>query len=441
MPVVFAPPDPVGVGIQSGYGATQQWDKTFPILASYYSDQNRQAMAQQEMAMRAAASRGGGGGGGSDLDNEWRMEMADRQNASSERQTLARLERDAESQRYDAAIKDRMMGHQDELRMQQMQAGLAQLEQDVRNGYLSKEEAADAAYTLRTGVDRVRQRLEAQHAEQYKALSKKQLETMGMQQSVMKANMEIQAKSGRELAQLDPRAQLLEEDRLRPKYQAMAAVIGAEAAQREMEKEVRDNVIRKGEYRPFIGISSHGTAEYKDMSPTAGHSKHANEAGGEWSHYATKTGQLDEAKVVAEAQKLALVHYPKKMETRTEGDRQVKYDANEDLRNEWIRKRVEGVKAEFYGGNKPQPGQQTSGEPAASQPSKPPVSFSHDDLTNMNRKVIQSDKYTDQQKQQYSNALMALQSLRIQYPNMEGATEEVKAEARRLALQIAAIPQ
>lgn len=279
MPVSFEAPQPFAPQISEQAGVTEQWNRSLPVLASLYEqNQNRnlaaaQGAANRDLAAQQATAHNRQAAYQTDVNTENEFE-AQRRNYAIQSELQARqIQAHQQSQMFDAAVRDRQVGHAEMMDAQRAEAGLSQLQQDVESGLISKQEAADAAYFLRTKTDRVRQRVEAQHAEEYKAQAKQRMEEAGLHASIMRKNVEVLGKSSSENAALDPQAELLERDKLRPKYQALASVIGADAAQQAMDKEVRDNVIRQGQYRDLIGISSHGTPEYKDMKPAAGHNK------------------------------------------------------------------------------------------------------------------------------------------------------------------------
>lgn len=175
MPVVFEAPQPFAPQISEGFGQTEQFNKTLPILAGLYeSNQNRNLAASQGAANRDLAAQQATASNRErayqtdvNTDNEFE---AQRRNYAIQSELQARqIQAHQQSQMFDAAVKDRQVGHAEMMDAQRAEAGLSQLQQDVESGLVSKEEAADAAYFLRTKTDRVRQRVEAQHAEEYKS--------------------------------------------------------------------------------------------------------------------------------------------------------------------------------------------------------------------------------------------------------------------------------
>jgi hypothetical protein len=201
MPITFEQPQPVAEKISEGYGATQQFNQTLPTLAGMYEAQARRnqaaSQAYADNATRASAAT---------AENQTRAQLSQDELASrdvmqarqfqQERSIQAeRIQAQQQSQIFDWAVHSDMVSQQEQMRMQRQQAGLAQLKEDVDNGYISKEEAADAAYQLRTNVDRVRQRLEGQQAKHQDAIAKMEIEQVQRKQKAQLAGDALAAKT------------------------------------------------------------------------------------------------------------------------------------------------------------------------------------------------------------------------------------------------------
>lgn len=276
------------------------------------------------------------------------------QQQSQERQIYAAQQSQAADQAYHAIMQERQWTYADTVKQQERQNALVAIEEavgDGTNGTLTPEEAMPMILRIKTGLDLNKQRQEKAEAEFKQARVKQVMEQAGLENSVLASNLKRQAKSSYDNAELDPQAELLERDGLKPKYQALAAVIGAEAAQAAMEKEVRDNVVRKGKYRVQTGVTAHGTAEYKDLTPPGSAGKKETDVGGEWSHLGTQ-GRYDEVKGAKDAEAYAKHIFPVDEETKVVDGKSVKTDKNKAEREALARRRQEGTRQEFNAARK-----------------------------------------------------------------------------------------
>ena len=306
MPVVFAPAEPVGEQIAAGYGATEQFNRSLPALSNLAESiaRNRQAGSNAELAAQVQTNIASGQLAGQHeaqtAANDLHRYMQGQQIQADRQMQERRISAAQDAQFTDWALRGNAVSQQEVNHMQRLQNGISEVTQQVNSGQLTKEEGADLIVQMKTGISPIKNRLDQQHAEAYAAQAKQHMDRAALENAVLRKNLEIQGKSTTDNAQLDPQAELLERDRLKPKYQALAAVIGADAAQMQMEKEVRENVIRGGHYKDIIGISSHGTAEYRDMTKAeATHAARAKaeppQIPGEAGTFTTKTGGFDYA--------------------------------------------------------------------------------------------------------------------------------------------------
>jgi hypothetical protein len=302
MPVVFQQPDPFSASISAQYGATEQFDKTLPVLSSMYEQQqNRnfaagQALTAQNAQAQAQTAHNREAAYQTDVQSADRFEAQRREQAQQ-------LEVQARSQQFQAAMQDRQLTYADQIKQQERQNALTAIQEAVANGTLTKEEAGPYALKIRTGIDTFRMQQEKEAAENQQALAKLHLQQAATQHAITEknANLSVENFSKNTVTTLDPQAQQAEEEKLRPKYQALAAVIGADAAQQAMAEEVRKNVIAAGRYeqKTFEGYDSHGQPKFSRVEhtkPNPGHDKDVFDS--QLKHYESsdKAWQADQAR-------------------------------------------------------------------------------------------------------------------------------------------------
>lgn len=343
MPVSFEQPQPFSQPIATGFGETQQFNQTLPTLAGMYEAQARRSaaagQAYADNAQRASAAS---------AENQTRAQLAQNEMGAhdvmqarqfqQERALQAeRIQSHERSQMFDWAVHSDQVGQQEMMRMQRQQAGLAQLQQDVEEGYITKEDAADAAYQLRTGVDRVRQRVESQHAAELKQQAAFRAQMMAAETQNMENAKAFQVEAG------------LKGHTIRPFTDPNTG------------KQHWLAVDDKGKfYNPLMEHATKPDAEDKN-------------AGGERAHLGTN-GRYDQKKGLADAKAFAEAELGPRPKEPPKGEP----DVGKDSRAAWddlVKRRMEGTMREFSqakGGQPNTPGQQAQadadqrGDPASS---------------------------------------------------------------------------
>lgn len=302
MPVVLAPADPVAPNISAGYGATEQFDKTLPVLAGLYEANQRnnlaasQGLAQRNLQAQQATAQ--------NRDRAYQTDVEDSARFEQQRQQAAvGAEMQSRQQAFQTAMRDRELTAADEQQYYRQQRALTGIQEAVQNGTLTQEEAGPEALRIKTGIDLYKQRKDKESADNQSALEKLHLQQAARTAKVMdlNANMSVENFSKNTVTTLDPQAEQAERDKLRPKYQALAAVIGAEEAQQAMDQEVRRNVIGSGRYeqKTFEGYDSHGQPRFSRVEhtkPNPGHDKDLFNS--QLKHFETsdKTWQADQSR-------------------------------------------------------------------------------------------------------------------------------------------------
>jgi len=213
--------------------------------------------------------------------------------------------------------------------MAQQQAGLVEIQKQVDEGILTPEEGKRYGLLLKTKIDTTKQRLEEQTAATQAAHEKLYLQQAARDQAVLSLNARAsaQTKEERTVTHLDPQMELIASRELAPKYQAMAAVMGQDAAQIAYNQAVKDLVTeRGGAFREVLeGYDSRGNPHFKTLDrPLTAKQKEQAPPNHEMSYLESK-GQLDPTKL----EKFAKVFTTDAMEMprpKEEGPEQKKWD-------------------------------------------------------------------------------------------------------------------
>lgn len=291
MPVTLAPAQPLSPEIAAQYGRAQQFNQSAPLLASVARANADRAAAShaQELAAQVQTNIASGENitratiaGNEQGERRYLLDQENRsRGALLEREIAARRESQQEAMLFDASMFDRKVGYQDQLRMQQQQAGLAQLEQDVRDGLLSKEEAADAAYELKTNIDRTDQKLRGQQ----------------MREQAARADMhEAEVKR---MKKVEEDLDKMERDLIDQGHTTL----------RWMDDNGKVHILiknkRSGEWYNPLMTSGKQTEAMNQEPKTA---------------YSTKEGQFDRSKAITDAEKEAKLEFPVKKDPETGED-------------------------------------------------------------------------------------------------------------------------
>ncbi len=369
----FEPAAPVAPGIQSDYGATEQWNKTFPALAGLYEAAGRNAnQAAGETARNQTQANISSG----ELDARQRMQYVQDRAAQDQQERQFQQQSDLQNQAAfnEAALSGIKVSQVEQAHMQRQQNAVNSILQMTNDGTLDmsdpevRQQVNDAIFEAKTGINSTQRRLQNEEAERNKAQANLDMQRAASQQVITNKNLELQGRSTEQNTRihLDPKMEQEERAKLAPKYNALAAVIGADAAQQAYDNEVKMNVTAKGGAQREVieSYDSHGAAKWRPLDKPANPQAHpiVNE-------FTDKSGGLDMTAVLKDAKAFAerkLGPRPKLTKDSTQDDK--------DAQKQWdqlVSDRADGIeRLQKYPGKSVAERQaaETASQQAASQP-------------------------------------------------------------------------
>lgn len=167
MPIVANPAAPFAPQINSKFAAADQWNKAFPALAGLYEAAGRnytQASAQTAQNQTSASAVSAGlEGRRIAQDKEIEAEMQARQF-----QAQVEMEKQQRAQQFELARQMIPITAAENQHNTAMMNGLAELDRQVDQKYLTEEQAAPYRYELVTGINQFQRRQQAQQANMLK---------------------------------------------------------------------------------------------------------------------------------------------------------------------------------------------------------------------------------------------------------------------------------
>ena len=166
----FEPAAPVAPGIQSDYGATEQWNKTFPALAGLYEAAGRNAnQAAGETARNQTQTNISSG----ELDTRQRMQYVQDRAAQDQQERQFQQQSDLQNQAAfnEAALSGIKVSQVEQAHMQRQQNAVNSILQMTNDGTLDMtdpevaQQVKDAIFEAKTGINQTQRRLQAQQAD------------------------------------------------------------------------------------------------------------------------------------------------------------------------------------------------------------------------------------------------------------------------------------
>lgn len=311
MPAVFAPAEPVSTSISAGYGAAQEWDKQFPVLAGLYES----AGHLQQQAYQAAAQRGQQAQIAQAQINSRQLEQRQAEDfQAAQQQQQLRAQKDLQLQRF--ALQGQQITQQETDHANQLQAGINEVLRQKAQGNLSDEEATGLVVQMKTGLDLFKQRQENQRAQDFAAqadLRRKQL------------SLEVQNMEDAKAFQLDAADH----------GHTLQPFTDPTTGKQHMLAMDKDGKF----YNPFLEHATKAGQEGPDPDQP-------------WGQFATKDGHFDAPKALKDTEARAKALFPEKFE-KAAGETGKGQDVNAEERHDWIKRRMEGIEAEFSGRQTP----------------------------------------------------------------------------------------
>lgn len=163
MPISFQPAAPFNA---AAIGQSAQQDlaaQRAQQLAQQYAAQGREqsqaSIASSENQTRAAIAS-------AQMQSQG-FEQANQHEFAAETQRR-QYEQQRQMQFNEFAFEGQKVSHQEQMQMVRQQNGLAELTQQVKDGTLTQQEAADAAFELKTGINFTQRRMQTEQAQQFK---------------------------------------------------------------------------------------------------------------------------------------------------------------------------------------------------------------------------------------------------------------------------------
>lgn len=211
MPIVFRGPDPVAPEIAAAYGAAQVSQQNLPQLAQQYAQQAQ--MAQQrnlQTAQLGLQAREGDlnrmtQGANIVRDDAARQQALQQQNQQAfarinaeQDQTYFQAEAAAARQRQGAELQawlnQQDLSQKEKMRLERMRNAIGEVESLVSSKQLTEEEAANYMIELKTGIDPIQHRLQAEHARKWKEQADQAAKVAKVQADIGKMTAEEQVK-------------------------------------------------------------------------------------------------------------------------------------------------------------------------------------------------------------------------------------------------------
>ena len=165
----FEPAAPVAPGIQSDYGATEQWNKTFPALAGLYEAAGRNAnQAAGETARNQTQTNISSG----ELDARQRMQYVQDRAAQDQQERQFQQQSDLQNQAAfnEAALSGIKVSQVEQAHMQRQQNAVNSILQMTNDGTLDmsdpevRQQVNDAIFEAKTGINQTQRRMQQQQA-------------------------------------------------------------------------------------------------------------------------------------------------------------------------------------------------------------------------------------------------------------------------------------
>lgn len=205
MPITFEQPQPVSPQISMGYGAAEQWSKDFPTLARqqeaiasanshYQSLAAAQQSHQAELASRASIANAG-------MMQDWGQQQygADAAIARNDFETQGQLNARMAEQQQHAQLQSWLMGQdmtmQEQMRLQNMQQGIAAIDTAEQNGTLSQAEAQQWRLDIAMPMQQLKQKQIATQTRAEQEQAKKIALDNQQTQDLLKRNRDMRAKT------------------------------------------------------------------------------------------------------------------------------------------------------------------------------------------------------------------------------------------------------
>lgn len=200
MPIVIAQPSMVSPQISSAYGAAEQWSKDFPNLerqqqsiaeANMAASRQAAGLAAQTQALSAQAYAHGSSLANQRWLQEGQLQAEAGRTEYLEQARQANVQQQAELTDW---LNSRQMTMADNQRLTRLNSGLSAVEADERAGNLTPQEATALKLQLRTGIDPLQQRQEAQKAKMMEMQVQEAQHNMARAKAAEVQNQEFEAR-------------------------------------------------------------------------------------------------------------------------------------------------------------------------------------------------------------------------------------------------------
>jgi len=186
MPIEFRPAAPFAPAIDEQFGRTTQWNRFAPLLADQYAQAaNRQTQASIATAnnqTQASATSAG-------LEGRRTAQIfeLDAEREARAQQAAVAMEMQQRQQQFELVRQSIPISRQEEQQNAARMNGLVEIERQVKEGYLSPEQAADARYELMTGINAFQRRQQFQQSQavqQQAKMREQEIASMNKQQAM-----------------------------------------------------------------------------------------------------------------------------------------------------------------------------------------------------------------------------------------------------------------